>query len=210
VLCLLLFTSAAFGSTIIFGDAFGPTDTVVNVPEINPDHVDVLMEFSVDTMNDTMSLAITNASTLYQVRAAYFNTTDNITGLTLNQSLTPTASWNLWNSLSPDLNIEGYGKFDWRMTDGQIKDIQPGESFTWVFDVTHTGPLSDTDFIDSSNPWGSSGGGWIGAIHAVPVDPNNTVTGWAATHTTSVVPEPASFLLLGSGIIGIACRRRKM
>jgi len=211
--CILFFFCAtpAFSSTIVFGNAFGPTDTATNVPDdINPAGVDVLMKFAVDIPNSQVSLTITNDQTsMYAVRSAYFNTTDNISTLTLNETATDQPAWDLWNTFNETKRADGFGLFDWQLKDGNVKDVGIGESFTWVFDVTYTGTLSDLDFNSAGSVTNSNTkddkAGWIGAVHAV-----NGKSGFAATHTTTVIPEPASLILLGTGVVGLLGLRRKM
>jgi len=121
----------------------------------------------------------------------------NIVGSTAGLSIT-----NLVNISGANLaggQMDGFGNFD-----VTLDCCNPGGAVSsFSFTVSRTGGFSAASDIFEAN---SSGAHF--AVHIAPT--NGSPTGFAAdTGTPSEVPEPASMLLIGSGLVGIAVGFRR-
>jgi len=112
----------------------------------------------------------------------------NITGLPAGWSFAPTGG-----------QMDGFGNFDVTLSCCNPPDAVQSFSFT----ISRTGGFSSASDIFEAN---SSGAHF--AIHIAPT--NGNPTGFAAdTGTPSEVPEPASMLLLGTGLATLGAGLRK-
>jgi len=112
----------------------------------------------------------------------------NITGLPAGWSFAPTGG-----------QMDGFGNFDVTLSCCNPADAVQSFSFT----ISRTGGFSSASDIFEAN---SSGAHF--AIHIAPT--NGNPTGFAAdTGTPSEVPEPASMLLLGTGLATLGAGLRK-
>ena len=112
----------------------------------------------------------------------------NITGLPAGWSFAPTGG-----------QMDGFGNFDVTLSCCNPPDAVGSFSFT----ISRTGGFSSASDIFEAN---SSGAHF--AIHIAPT--NGNPTGFAAdTGTPSEVPEPASMLLLGTGLATLGAGLRK-
>ena len=73
-----------------------------------------------------------------------------------------------------------------------------------TFEIYFTGGLTDLSFDFMSAPSGNSHGPFLSAAHVQSIGSDDEKSGWVAP-----VPEPATMLLLGFGLVGIAAVGRK-
>jgi hypothetical protein len=148
------------------------------------------------------------------------NTTDPISGLTIPTSVSGSASGSISTCGDADptdcnagtFKADGDGffrivvQFDSSAGPGRLEGTE-----SVSFDITGTG-LVETDFSPLSQ--GGNNGAYNTAAHIQGITPN--CSGWAGNNSASAggsndgpcsttnVPEPASLLLLGSGLLGVS------
>ncbi len=111
-------------------------------------------------------------------------------------------------NLSPDnwkiflnKNVAGFGRFDIRFMGGG-----KGRTDTFSFDIDYTSPVTDADFFVVSEGNAGNGPGHFAAHIA-----GFSHEGFGSAHVRNIIPEPASLLLIGSGLAGllVVSRRKK-
>ena len=107
---------------------------------------------------------------------------------------------------------DGDGKFD------ILFDFPPppgtfNEKFTAgekvIYDITYTAPITVAAFDFYSAPAGGKGP-FKSAAHVLGIGNDGNDSGWIGTGVgTTVIPEPGTMLLFGSGLLGLAGLHRR-
>ncbi len=179
-------------------------------PTYLAEYLDAELDFSV--AGSTLALGVTNLTPenagdpAFKINKIYFNVTDNVQGLTLTTATGPedsvTNEWELGFSEDGFL-VGGFGRFDVSLTGGhgnQPNVINPGETVSFVFQITGSAPFSDSDFITLS----SQVGGHIVSYAAAKFYNDDDVSAYGATN----IPEPATVFILGLGSLTLLRKRR--
>ncbi|MHC4265393.1 MAG: PEP-CTERM sorting domain-containing protein [Planctomycetota bacterium] len=171
--------------------------------------LDATVDFSLT--GNTLTIVVTNLTdgpdsgkdTGYDITRVYFNATDNILGLTLEE---PDFGWVLY-PWSNKTKAGGLGQFDYALR-GKIGNnpiIVEGESSqTFTLSITHDGSgASESDFYSefSSRPPGNNPTIIAAKFQRGP----NDDSAFGGTHT----PEPATMALLGLGSMFVFVKRKK-
>ena len=85
---------------------------------------------------------------------------------------------------------------------------------TVIYDITYTSSIDVNSFDHYSAPGGGAGV-YLSAAHIQGIDPDGDESGWIGPENGGVggggipIPEPATILLVGSGLLGFGLRARK-
>lgn len=171
--------------------------------------------FSSNTPAGSINITITQ-NTASSVLISIVNNTDgDIDDLYFNNLLGGGAAWGTAGACaqcsailfgSDAFKADGDGFYDLQVmfpSSGGAHGLDrfaPGE--TVVFTVSATG-ITPESFLAFSAPGGGAGPFQV-AAHVISIDSQGGQSGWISQQ----VPEPATLLLLGSGLVGIAARLR--
>ncbi len=167
--------------------------------ETSPDDLSATLTFSVSgTSLDLIAMNATSLTDGFDITEIYFNTTSQITGLTLG------AGGSGWILLA-DQSADGFGTFDYALlndTGNDLFEIAPGQSLSFTLGIVGDGFYTDADFTTqlSSVPPGSHEA--IAAAKFVSGPGDDSAFG-------AVIPEPATGLLMLTAIALLSGRRRR-
>jgi hypothetical protein len=215
LICCCFFTAQATAALISLSN--------VSSDETPADWLDAQVVFAFNPSTSFVTLSVTNLTgadttprgdpSYFNISAIYFNATSNV-GEVFFASL---GDWELFARDDPDAKgnptkADGFGIFDYALiADKQGASnsdlINPGETVDFTFFILGGSP-SDTDFTteyttdQNGNEIALAAAKFVNGPDWNPIDDS--------AFGANAVPEPATMLLLGVGLIGMAGLGRKM
>jgi len=214
-ICLIIFTiitQTSNATILIIGNVTGSAEQLGNFTG----------ELTYDPLTATLTVELTNTSPLanggYLVDFVFNNPGDNIEGV---QTFTPSnTNFNLYGGPDFDNSLNGapFGYFDIGAGTGNEfpgngnpdKGIGVGQTeiFTFVFTGDNVGNLTESNFVEelstgASGDWGNQF--FMARFRGFNNGGSDKVPGEVSGY--GVIPEPGTFLLLGTGLLGLAAYR---
>ncbi len=177
------------------------------------EQLDALFDFSV--FDSTLALTVTNLTPEIvgvdpelKISELYFNTSANVTALTLDSAIHSTKGsiTNKWPLTfdQDNIHVNGFGLYDVSLIDGQGNQphvIGPGENIVFTMTINNgIGSFLDSDFIQLSL---QVDGHTITAAAAKFYNGSPEMSAYGAS-----IPEPGTICLLGFGVLGLIRRRK--
>ena len=172
------------------------------------EYLDAKLGFLV--VGSTLTFSVTNLTPenegdpAFKMNKIYFNVTDKVEGLTLidvfSSDDSATEGW-IPDYLENGFLVGGFGRFDVSLKGGQgihPPVVNPGQTVSFVFQISGVGPFVDTDFITLSSPQGG---------HIISYAAAKFYNDYTSAYGATNVPEPATVCLLTLG--GLVLLRKR-
>lgn len=214
-----LITSAATVSIVVLALCAIPAEgTVLRLSEFCSEdehqpylaeYLDARLDFLV--VGSTLTFSVTNLTPeneddpAFKINRLYFNVTENAGGLTLTDVYGPddfaTGGWESYFSQDGFL-VGGFGRFDVYVKGGNGSHypvVNAGQTISFAFQISGTGPFEDNDFVTLSSPQGG---------HIISYAAAKFYNDYTSAYGATSVPEPATVCMLALGGLMVLQKRR--